>query len=94
MPKTIKGSRRHIKSKTKTNINTKPKQKYCKKYSSRHKKQTGGTEHMDILPKSLIERQKLEQRKLQESLRLRQQQQLKLYLQEQIKKKIIGNSGK
>jgi hypothetical protein len=90
MPKTIKGSRRHIKSKSKTNINTKPKQKY----SSRHKKQSGGSEHMDILPKSLLERQKLEQRKLQESLRLRQQQQLQLYLQEKIKKKIISNSRK
>jgi hypothetical protein len=88
MPKTIKGSRRHIKSKSKT------KSKAKQKYSSRHKKQSGGSEHMDILPKSLLERQKLEKKKLQANLRLRQQQQLKLSLQEQIKKKIIGNSGK
>jgi len=88
MPKTIKGSRRHIKSKSKTK--SKPKQKY----SRRQKKQSGGSEHMDILPKSLLERQKLEQRKLQESLRLRKQQQLQLYLQEQIKKKLVGNYGK
>jgi len=88
MPKTIKGSRRHIKSKSKTK--SKPKQKY----SRRQKKQSGGSEHMDILPKSLLERQKLEKKKLQANLLLRQQQQLQLYLQEQIKKNLISNSRK
>jgi hypothetical protein len=49
---------------------------------------------MDILPKSLLERQKLEKKKLQANLLLRQQQQLQLYLQEQIKKNLISNSRK
>ena len=101
MPKTTKGSRRHRKSKPKT----KTKQKHSRKYSRRQKKQLGGAEHMDTIPISLKKRQEIYRKKLQEKLRLRQQSlqaqaqaqvtvPLSLALQEQIKKRLFGNSGK
>ena len=99
MPKTTKGSRRHRKSKS----NTKTKQKHSRKYSRRQKKQSGGAEHMDTIPNNRRKRQEIYRKKLQEKLRLRQQSlqaqaqvtvPLSLALQEQIKKRLFGNSGK
>ena len=90
MPKTTKGSRRHKKSKSKT--------KSRQKYSRRQKKQSGSGEHMDTIPNNRRKRQELEKKKLEEKLRY-QQQSLQApvpvsSLQEQIKNRLFGNSGK